>query len=64
MFHSETLAWAIHADRVRDLERKAREHRLLVAADEPVAPAQAVSRAPIAAPTKRPACGDSAGLPA
>jgi hypothetical protein len=64
MFHSETLGRAIHADRVRDLERAAREHRLLAAsADErfdrpPEVRIQAVASA------KRPACGDSAGQPA
>ncbi|MEA2519142.1 MAG: hypothetical protein QOF49_1222 [Chloroflexota bacterium] len=33
MFHSETLARVIHADRVRDLERTSTERRLLTAAD-------------------------------
>ena len=65
MFQSETLARAIHADRVRDLERAARDHRLLAAADEPVPlepePEVLVWVAPT---TKRAACGDSAGLPA
>ena len=38
MFHSETLARVIHADRVRDLERAAEAHRLLAATDDEVAP--------------------------
>jgi hypothetical protein len=36
MFHSPTVAQAIHADRVRDLERAARERRLLFLSGEPV----------------------------
>ena len=49
MFHSETLARVIHADRVRDLERAAEMHRLL--ADD----SSAVSAAPVrqAAPPAR-----------
>src|SRR5215218_8777380 len=34
MFHSEAVARAIHADRVRDLERASRDHRLIAAAEE------------------------------
>lgn len=34
MIHHEALAWAIHADRVRDLERTARDRGLLAAAGE------------------------------
>ena len=40
MFLSETVARAIHADRVREIERTTRERRLLDAASEPVVPAQ------------------------
>jgi hypothetical protein len=58
------VAWAIHADRVRDLERAVRDHRLLTANDD-AAPVQEPSRAVRVAPsTNRPACGDSAGQPA
>jgi len=58
------VAWAIHNDRVRDIERAVRDHRLLTANDdaEPVRePAKAVRVAPS---TNRPVCGDSAGQPA
>lgn len=34
MFLSESIVRAIHADRVRDIERTARERRMLIAADE------------------------------
>jgi hypothetical protein len=34
MFHSEELAKAIHDDRIRQIERIARERRLLQALDE------------------------------
>jgi hypothetical protein len=34
MFHSEVLAKAIHDDRIRQIERIARERRLLRALDE------------------------------
>jgi hypothetical protein len=37
MFHSETLARVIHADRVRDLERAANERRMLTDVEIPVA---------------------------
>ena len=64
MFHGETLAKAIHADRVRDLDRVARERRLLTepaevmplqARRQPVEPATTVAAAP---------SGGSAGVPA
>lgn len=47
MFHSETLARVIHADRVRDLERGAEAQRLLAPADvvAPTEPPQAVDAA-------------------
>ena len=35
MLHSETIARIIQADRERDLERAARDRRLLTPADEP-----------------------------
>ena len=41
MFHSEMLARVIQADRVRDLERAAEDHRLL-ASDAKVGPTPAV----------------------
>ena len=34
MFQSETLARAVHADRVREIERSVRNHRLLEPAIE------------------------------
>jgi hypothetical protein len=34
MFHSEALAKAIHADRVREIERTSRERRLLQPPDQ------------------------------
>jgi hypothetical protein len=64
MFLSETVVRAIHADRMRDLERAARNHRLLADAAEN-APAREVAPAVrVANPTKQAACGDSAGVPA
>ena len=70
MLHSETIARIIQADRERDLERAARERRLLTPTDEPI-----LRREPAIGPwvapssrrdpsTSRGACGDSAGLPA
>ena len=64
MLHSETIARTIHSDRVRDLERAARDRRLLAAADEPVSERQPASRSRVAPATGRGACGDSVGLPA
>ena len=64
MLHQRMVAWAIHADRVRDIERAVRDHRLLAANDEPL-PAREPARLDRVAPTtNRPACGDSAGQPA
>ena len=63
MFHSETMARVIHADRVRDLERAARDRRLLAGPDS-TASIPAVIRRPIAATPARPGRGDSAGVPA
>ena len=61
MFHSETLAWAIHTDRTRDLERTARERRLMTPADAPRPVARVAVASAIAPKAQRPACGDSAG---
>ena len=64
MIHQGMVAWAIHADRVRDIERAVRDHRLLATNDE-TAPAREPARADSIVPsTNRPACGDSAGQPA
>jgi hypothetical protein len=65
MFHSETIARVIHADRMRELERTARERRLLVPDDEPVVERiQPVLRGVATVPARTP-CGDTtAGLPA
>jgi hypothetical protein len=64
MLQSETIAWAIHADRMRDLERVARERRLLTPVDPPRPNQQPATDPGLAAPSRRPACGDSAGAPA
>ena len=62
MFHSETMARVIHADRVRDLERAARDRRLLAGPDS-AASIPVVTRRTIApTPARQP--GDSAGVPA
>jgi hypothetical protein len=57
MFHSESLARAIHADRVREIERATRDHRLLAAAEIPeeTAPPARIPRSPA---TCRPAARD------
>jgi hypothetical protein len=65
MFLLESVSRAIHADRVREIERDVRNRQLLrgpVDMMPPIPP----TVAPIqrnASPT-RPACGDSAGQPA
>jgi len=64
MLHSETIARIIHADRMRDLERAARDRRLLAPPDELVTDRQPINRPRLAPATGRNACGDSAGLPA
>ena len=64
MFLSQTVAQVIHADRVRDLERAARERRLLTANDEIVAQPVVTDRVRTAQAATRPACGGSAGQPA
>jgi hypothetical protein len=71
MLQSETFMRALQADRTRDLERAARDHRLLTAnADEardmassaaPEAPAQTLQGSARAA---RNPCGESTVLPA
>ncbi len=43
MFHSETVARIIHEDRVRDLERSARDQRLLRGSQEPTLPSLSTS---------------------
>ena len=63
MFFSETLARVIHADRVRDLERAARDHRLL-AANDPEPEREPAAKVRVAPAAKQSACGDSAGVPA
>ncbi|HET7028911.1 MAG TPA: hypothetical protein VFI34_00240 [Candidatus Limnocylindrales bacterium] len=47
MFLSESIVRAIHADRVREIERATRERRLVEAASEPV----------VTGPVGRPATG-------
>jgi hypothetical protein len=64
MFQSETLAWAIHADRIRDLERVARERRMLAASDDSRPAQRPVVTERATTSTGRPACGDSANAPA
>jgi hypothetical protein len=64
MFDSETLGRVIHADRVRDLERAARDHRLLSAAADERFDRPSDVRVQAIPSAKRPACGDSAGQPA
>jgi hypothetical protein len=67
MFNSETVSRAIHADRIRDLERAARDHRLLATSDETsVGPRrQATPPVPPTALSSRSACGGStSGQPA
>ncbi len=64
MFPSETVARTIHADRVRDLERAARDRRLLAEPTEESAWPAATIPARGAVPVARRPCGDSARLPA
>jgi hypothetical protein len=65
MFLSQTVAQAIHADRVRDLERVSRERRLMTANDENVSRgSEPAHRVRIATTANRPACDGSAGQPA
>jgi hypothetical protein len=67
MLQSETFMRAVQADRNRDLERAAREHRLLTANAEAARDAafeMATKTVENAARAVRTPCGDSAGLPA
>jgi hypothetical protein len=64
MFHSETIARVIHADRMRDLERAARNRRLLSdPLEESAWPAPSIATRVVPPVARRP-CGDSARLPA
>lgn len=59
MFHLETLARTIHADRVRAMERAATDRRLLAPNDDPADPAGPfVARATL---TRRATPGSAAG---
>ena len=61
MFQVESMARLIHADRVRDLERAARDHRLLAAAEEAAEEAADAGRRP-PCPELAPTRGTPAGL--
>jgi hypothetical protein len=63
MLHSETLGRIIHAERMRDLERAARDRRLLMPADEPLPIRESAIRPRIAPTAGRGAHGDSASQP-
>jgi hypothetical protein len=64
MQHSELFLRAVYTDRVRDLERAARDRRLMAPADEPVQNRLPVTQPRVAPATGRNPCGDSAGVPA
>jgi hypothetical protein len=64
MFLSEAVARAIHADRIREIERTTRDRRLLATTDEFEFEPAPATRIRIAPPASRSACGDSAGQPA
>lgn len=64
MFHGETLARAIHADRVRDLDRAARDRRLLTRPADVVPMQPRERRTEPGAPIPAAPCGGSAGVPA
>jgi hypothetical protein len=64
MFHSEMLGRAIHADRIRDLERAARDHRLLAAVSDARLDREPDVRVTTVTSAKRAASGDSVGQPA
>ena len=56
MFLSESMVRAIHADRMREIERSTRERRLMEAAAEPVSqlrPESSLRRTPDAAAASR-----------
>ena len=61
MYLSESIVRAIHADRVREIERVTRERRLVDAASEPIADSLGV-RAP--ADRRMPSATTRPGLPA
>lgn len=64
MLHSETLARVIHADRVRELERAARDRRLMSGPTDPLpSRLQSSFRRPAPAPRRNP-CTDPANVPA
>ncbi len=65
MFLPEAVVWAIHRARVRDIERAARDRRLLDGSADTTRPTILPSANVLRdAPATRPACGDSAGQPA
>ena len=64
MFQSEMVAWAIHAYRVRDIERAARERRLLTPVDAPRSLGPRTTSTNPSSTSRRAACGDSAGAAA
>lgn len=64
MFHSEVLARAIHTDRVRDLERAARDRRLINGSTEPVLASLSTTFVRPVPVARRNPCGDSANVPA
>jgi hypothetical protein len=64
MLHQGMVGWAIHTDRVRDIERAVRDHRLLTANDDAAPVQEPTKLVRVAQSTNRPACGYSAGQPA
>ena len=64
MLHQGMVAWAIHTNRVRDIERAVRNHRLLTVNDDAELEREPAKQVRVAPSTNRPACGDSAGQPA
>ena len=64
MLHQGMVAWAIHTDRVRDIERAVRDHRLLTVNDDAEPAREPAKLVRVAPSTNRPACSDSAGQPA
>lgn len=64
MFLSMAIAQAIHADRVREIERAVRDRRLLRGSPEPVVPVvPAAFVRPIPTLSQKP-CAESANAPA
>jgi hypothetical protein len=61
LLHSETIGRIVHADRMRDLERTARERRLMTPEEDPL-PARDLTVPTRVAPV--PSRGGSAGQPA